>query len=162
MVAFRLFVVVALCLFAASSILFEPGVRAQDKDVPYWAAMRFDEVNMRVGPSAEYPIDWVYKRKGLPVKVIRLREGWRLVEDHEGAQGWISRSQLTDDLGALVIGEGPADMRASASAASNLRWRAQPGVVGKLLQCRESWCEIDVGGRTGWVQAARLWGAGEP
>jgi SH3-like domain-containing protein len=161
MKAYRFLAVLALCAVTLASILYSP-LRAQDKEVPYWAALRFERVNMRVGPSAEYPIDWVYQRKNLPVKVIRLREGWRLVEDPDGAQGWISRSQLTDDRSALVIGKGPADMRASGSASSALRWRAQPGVVGKLLRCRENWCEINVEGRTGWVLAERLWGAGEP
>lgn len=135
---------------------------AQDRDVPYWASIRFDEVNMRVGPSQEYKIDWVYRRRGLPVKVVRIREGWRLVQDPEGAQGWIAASQLHPDRGALVIGEGLADIRAGSDAAAKLQWRAEPGVVGKLLRCRDNWCEVNVSGRKGWIAQDRLWGAGEP
>ncbi|MBV7266964.1 SH3 domain-containing protein [Erythrobacter ani] len=135
---------------------------AQQREVPYWASIRFDEVNMRVGPSQEYPIEWVYKRKGLPVKVVRVRESWRLVEDPEGEQGWIASSQLTPTRGAIVIGGGTADLREAADRTSALRWRAEPGVVGELKRCREDMCEIDVGGRTGWVDQERLWGAGEP
>lgn len=157
----RFFAIVGLCLVFTATIALDTA-RAQDREVPYWASMRFDEVNMRVGPSAEYPIDWVYKRKNLPIKVVRLREGWRLVQDAEGTQGWIAQSQLTPERGALVIGEGLVDLRESPDGASVLRWRAEPGVVGKLLRCQETWCEIDVGGRTGWVLAERLWGAGEP
>ena len=165
MKAFRFFAVLGLCALAVLSLIFAPtigAVRAQDRDVPYWASLRFEKVNMRVGPSAEYPIDWVYLRKGLPVKVVRLREGWRLIQDHDGTQGWVSQSQLNPERSALVIGKGPVDMRASDTPSSTLRWRAQPGVVGKLLRCREDWCEIDVDGRTGWVLTQRLWGAGEP
>ena len=161
MTAFRFFAVLGLVLFLAISIVTDPA-RAQLRDVPYWAAIRFDEVNMRVGPSQEYPIEWVYRRQGLPVKVVRVRESWRLVEDPDGDRGWIASSQLTPTRGALVIGEGLADMRDSADPASPLRWRAEPGVVGKLLRCRNGWCEIDVAGRTGWVVEERLWGAGEP
>ena len=137
-------------------------VHAQDKEVPYWATIRFEEVNMRVGPSQEYKIDWVYHRRGLPVKVIRVREGWRLVEDPEGTRGWIAASQLHPDRGTLVIGKGLADIRADANRSSALQWRAQPGVVAKLGRCRENWCEVDVGGRKGWMQADRLWGTGKP
>jgi hypothetical protein len=54
---------------------------AQDRAVPYWAALRAGEVNMRVGPSEDFPIEWVYRRQGLPVKVLRVMQGWRLVED---------------------------------------------------------------------------------
>ena len=46
-----------------------------NRDTPYWATIDVTEANMRVGPSAEYRIEWVYKRKGLPVKVLRVREG---------------------------------------------------------------------------------------
>ena len=165
MVVTRFFAVLGMCFALAASFLFAPlgePVRAQEKETPYWASMRFDEVNMRVGPSQEYPIDWVYKRKGLPVKVVRLREGWRLVQDHEGTQGWVSRSQLTDARSALIIGEGLVELREDAKPNSTMRWRAEPGVVADLLRCRDDWCEIDVRGRTGWVLAERLWGAGEP
>ena len=143
-------------------VMPQAGVQAQQRDVPYWASLRYDEVRMRVGPSQEYPIDWVYKRKGLPVKVIRVREAWRLVEDHEGTRGWISRTQLLADRTAVIIGDSVAEMRASPDQASALKWRAEPGVVGKLLGCETGWCEIDVSGRTGWVLQNRVWGGGRP
>ena len=160
-----LFAILGLLLALATTFVVVPSheqARAQDRETPYWASLKFDKVNMRVGPSREYPIDWVYQRKGMPVKVVRLREEWRLIQDHEGTQGWVSRSQLIEDRGAMVTGKGLADLREDASADSTLRWRAEPGVIGKLVRCREDWCEIDVAGKTGWVLARRLWGAGEP
>lgn len=161
MTAIRFFAVLALILLLGSVIALDPA-RAQDREVPYWASLRYDEVRMRVGPSREYKIDWIYRRKGMPIKVLRVREGWRLVEDPEGGKGWIARSQLNPDRGAIVIGEGLADLRAEPDPASALQWRAEPGVVGKLGDCEEGWCEIDVAGRKGWVVQDRLWGAGEP
>jgi SH3-like domain-containing protein len=161
MSALRLVAVLVLAVVAAVSLVVSPA-SAQDREMPYWATLRFDKVNLRVGPSREYRIDWVYQRKGLPVKVVRIREGWRLVEDAEGTMGWISESQLSRSRGALIVGEGLADMREGPDPASGLRWRAEPGVVGQLQSCRENWCEIDVAGRTGWVLADRLWGDEEP
>ena len=133
----------------------------QEREVPYWASMRASEVNMRVGPSSDYQIDWVYKRKGLPVKVIRLREGWRLIEDIDGAQGWVVARLLTPERGALVIGESHAEMRSEAGT-GDLRWKLAPGVVGKLGDCDGEWCQLDVAGHKGWVHADRLWGDGAP
>lgn len=157
---FRTIALFAVALSLWISALVPPAL-AQDRDVPYWATLRFDTVNMRKGPSQDFPIDWVYKRKGLPVKVVRLREGWRLVQDPDGTQGWIASSQLSPKLGALIVGEGNAELREDASNISPMRWRAEPGVVGELIRCREGFCEIDVEGRSGWVSAERLWGAGE-
>ena len=155
MLAFRKFALFALALAA----VFPAPLRAQDRELPYWATLRYDEVRMRVGPSGEYPIEWVYKRKGLPVKVVRVREGWRLVEDHEGAQGWIASSQLNPARGVLVMGTGLTDVRAEPLTTSPLKWRAEPGVVANLLRCRESWCAVDIAGGKGWLQRDRLWGA---
>ena len=134
----------------------------QNREVPYWASLRADEVNMRVGPSESYPIDWVYRRKGLPVKVVRLKEGWRLVRDPDGTEGWILSRLLDPDRGAIVIGDEPAAMRAEPSDGAPLRWLVEPGVVGRLGECEAGWCEFDVTGRRGWIEADRLWGAGEP
>lgn len=135
---------------------------AQDRETPYWASLRSEEVNMRVGPSENYPVDWVYKRKGLPLKVVRVMQGWRLVVDPDGTQGWVFAALLSPERTALVVGEDLAPIRAEPSATSELRWNAEPGVVGKLGDCESGWCEFDVAGRRGWIEAARIWGDGDP
>ncbi|MFY7745467.1 MAG: SH3 domain-containing protein [Erythrobacter sp.] len=144
-------------VLAAGAIL--SPLSAQDKVLPYWAALRYEKVNMRSGPSREYPVSWVYLRKGMPVKVVRIREGWRLIEDHEGTQGWISASQLDLVRAGLVIGTGLAEVRAGPNAAAAVKWRAEPGVVAAMKPCKEGWCEVDIGGRKGWISADRLWGS---
>lgn len=142
--------------------LSESLAQAQSRDVPYWAAIRVDEAYMRVGPSRDYKIAWVYKRKGLPVKVIRVKDGWRLIEDPAGEQGWVVQRLLTPQRSALVTGENLAPIRAKPSGSAPIKWNAQPGVVGILGECRQAWCEIDISGRSGWIREERLWGAGKP
>lgn len=144
------------------SLAFASSAKAQDRAVPYWASLRSDEVNMRVGPSSDYPIDWVYRRAGLPVRVVRVNQGWRLVEDPAGTRGWVVARLLSPDRSAIVIGEGLAELRAEPSANARLLWRAEPGVVGVLGQCRADWCRIDAAGHKGWIRSSRLWGAGAP
>jgi SH3-like domain-containing protein len=152
---FRL-AVAALMLAAATA------AAAQERDVPYWTSMRVTKANLRVGPSPTYRILWVYQRKGLPLKVLRVQEGWRLVQDPDGARGWLVGRFLSLDRTAIVKGKGLADMRESADGQSPLRWRLEPGVVGKLGDCDSGWRFFDVGGRTGYVAKDRLWGAGAP
>ena len=135
-----------------------PPVASQDRDVPYWATISAERVNMRVGPGPAYPVEWVYRRPGLPLRVVRVMQGWRLVRDPDGTQGWMVGRLLSRERGAIVTGEGLAAIRAEPTAGSPLRWRAQPGVIGKLGRCERGWCEIDIAGRSGWVQAARIWG----
>ena len=154
----RAFAAAALAgaLLAASPLAADAGA------VPYWAALRASKVNMRVGPSEDYRVAWVYRRQNLPVKVVRLKEGWRLVEDPGGARGWMLAQFLTRERGAIVVGEGPAEMREAGNAGARPMWRLEPGVVGKLGDCAAGWCSFDVDGRAGYVAHERLWGAGEP
>jgi len=141
---------------------FGGALLAQERTLPYWASIRSEEVNMRVGPSRDYPIDWVYKRKGLPVRVVRVREGWRLIQDPDGAQGWVVSSLLSPERSALVVGDGLAQLREAPQANSALRWQVEPGAVGMLGRCEGGWCELDIEGREGWIEAERLWGDGDP
>ncbi len=149
-------------LLGLAALFASAGLNAQQREAPYWASMKFDEVNMRVGPGQDFKIDWVYKRKGLPVKVVRLREGWRLMQDPDGTQGWVNESQLLLTRTAIITGEGLAAMRAEPNASAAIKWNAQVGVVGKLGDCEAGWCEFNVGGREGWVLENRLWGTGAP
>lgn len=152
-------VLICLCLGVAS--IAQPA-RAQQRELPYWASLRVNEVNMRAGPSEDYRITWVYRRIGLPLKVVRIKEGWRLVEDPGGTRGWMLAQFLTRQRGAIIVGDEPADMRESGSDGSALKWRFSPGNMGKLGDCTASWCALDIGGRAGFVEQSRLWGAGEP
>lgn len=138
--------------------------RAQDREVPYWATIRgsASALNMRVGPSADYPIAWVYRRPGLPVKVLRVHESWRLVQDPSGTKGWVASRLLSPDRGAIVTGGRPAPMRDGPSESAALKWFIEAGVVGGLGDCMAGWCELRVGPRSGWVPQRRLWGAANP
>jgi SH3-like domain-containing protein len=147
----------AVTLLASLSV----PAAAQDREVPYWASVRVAEVNMRVGPGGSYRINWVYHRKQLPLKVLRLKEGWRLVEDPDGAKGWVLGQFLTLERTAIIKGPGTAEMRDKGNTGAKLLWKLEPGVVGKLGDCDAGWCRFVVGAHNGFVAQDRLWGAGE-
>jgi SH3-like domain-containing protein len=146
--------VLTFCAFARPA--------AAEDGVPYWASIRAGVVNMRVGPGEDYRISWVYRRQHLPLRVVRTMEGWRLVEDADGARGWMLARFLSRDRGAIVRGKGLAEMRGSGSDGARVLWRLEPGVVGLLGNCKSDWCRLDVSGHVGFVRQDRLWGAGEP
>ena len=160
----------ALVLLAAWAAC-APALAGDNDAVPYWASLRGRQVNAHVGPGEDYRITWQYHREDLPMKVLRKLEGWRLVQDPDGARGWMLARFLKPERGAIVIapkGEGaqasPAlvDMRDSGGASGRLLWRLEPGVTGKLGDCAEGWCRFEVAGRTGFVRQDSLWGTGNP
>jgi SH3-like domain-containing protein len=147
-----------LALFFCSA----PAMAEDESDPPYWASIRTSELNMRVGPSEDFRVSWVYQRQGLPLKVVRKKEGWRLVRDPDGAQGWVVARFLSRERSAIVQGKGATPMRERPEEGAALRWKLAPGVVGKLGDCENAWCEFEVAGHKGWVSQQRLWGAGKP
>lgn len=72
--------------------------------IPRFASLRADRVYMRRGPGERYPIDWVYHRRGLPVKIEREFDVWRLVEDSNGQKGWVHRVTLRGNRTFVVLG----------------------------------------------------------
>jgi SH3-like domain-containing protein len=131
------------------------------KPVPYWASLKANEVYMRVGPGGDYRINWIYRRQHLPLKVLRVMQNWRLVEDPEGARGWIMVNMLVIGHDGFVIGRDPAEMHEAADENSRLLWRLEPGVLGKLGDCSAGWCRFTINGQMGYVRQDALWGAVE-
>jgi SH3-like domain-containing protein len=136
---------------------------AVDRAVPYWASMRTTAMNARKGPAKEYPIAWLYRRQQLPLKVIRVKESWRMIQDQDGETGWVLAQFLSPDRTAVVTGKGLAEMRSAAGGEGSVLWQVEPGVVGKLGDCAGGWCRLDTGaGHVGYLDVNRLWGAAAP
>ena len=77
--------------------------------LPRYASLRADEVNMRAGPGRRFPILWVYHRRGMPIKVEREFDVWRLVEDQTGQKGWMQQATLSGGRDFLIPGEPVGD-----------------------------------------------------
>ncbi|MDO7834910.1 SH3 domain-containing protein [Sphingobium sp. HBC34] len=134
------------------------ALAAPAKPVPYWASLAQDEARMRVGPSLDYPSNWVYRRRDLPVKVVQVLGQWRKVQDPDGAQGWMHVRLLSDTATAIVRVD-VAPLHESARDGSRALFRAERGVVGRLSDCSGGWCSFDVKGQRGYVKASDVWGA---
>jgi SH3-like domain-containing protein len=127
--------------------------------VPRWAALRSDEVNLRVGPGTRFPIDWQYHRRDLPVQILREVEVWRLVEDQDGIKGWVHQATLVGHRSFVVKGA-EAVLRRAAGEDAEAVARLRPGVVGRIRACAAgaAWCEVRVGDYRGWLRRDQFWG----
>lgn len=80
--------------------------------LPRYASLRADAVNLRGGPGTRYPIQWVYRRRDLPVRIEREFDVWRLVEDSDGVKGWVHQATLVGTRSFVI----PAPAAGSAAA----------------------------------------------
>lgn len=134
-----------------------PTALAAQTELPRFASLRAERVNVRSGPGVRYPIAWVFVRRGLPIEVTAEFEFWRKVRDQDGSEGWVHRSLISSTRTALVFGA-VRPLHDEPSSTSSAVLYAEPGVLGELLACQESWCELRIAGRVGWMQRDHLWG----
>jgi SH3-like domain-containing protein len=65
---------------------------------------------------------------------------------------------LSSTRTAIVRGTEPAPMHEEPDEGSALPYRAEPGVVGRISNCANGWCRLQVGGRAGYIRTQHLWG----
>jgi SH3-like domain-containing protein len=141
------------CLGLAGGALAE----SSELPVPRFVSLRATKVNLRTGPGVRYPVDWVYTRKGLPVEIISEYETWRRIRDWEGTEGWMHRSMLSGTRNVMISGK-LQTLRRKTSGTSPAVAHVEPGVIGKLLKCANSWCQVEFEGLEGWIKRSELWG----
>jgi len=125
--------------------------------IPRYVSIKATVANARRGPSRSHRIDWVFQRRGMPVMVVAEHGHWRRVVDRDGAGGWIHYTLLSGERTAIVeVDRLPLYQRPDRAAL--VRAEAELGVIGSLRECRADWCEMEVGGFRGWVEARALWG----
>jgi SH3-like domain-containing protein len=148
--------------FAGMTILVQAApAAAQDKQPPYWASIASGQAMMRTGPARNYPGTWLYQRRDLPVRVLKLYPNWRLIEDPDGTRGWMLVTLLSDHRTAIVKPGEPRPVRADPAESAKVRYLAEHGVVGQISKCRDGWCRIEIGKRGGYIRTADIWGVGE-
>ncbi|MBM3546040.1 MAG: hypothetical protein FJX54_03740 [Alphaproteobacteria bacterium] len=156
----RLAVLLTLLLLGLPALDLRPAVAASESGlpVPRFVSLRSGEVNLRTGPGTRYPIEWVLTKRSLPVEVIQEFDTWRQIRDHQGSVGWVQSSFLTGRRTLLVTGE-TRKLRSDRKDDASTVAMAEPGVVGRLLECRETWCRAEIGGYKGWLKRSEFWGA---
>ena len=123
----------------------------------YFLTLRYDEVNLRQGPSKEYPIKIFYKKKFLPILVQDQSDNFRKIKDHENNTGWIHISQLSKKKAAIVINE-ELIMFKSPTIYSTPIVILKKGKLVKISKCKDIWCKTKLGKYKGWLRKEGLWG----
>jgi SH3-like domain-containing protein len=131
--------------------------RSTGLPVPRFVSLDADRVHLRYGPGMDYPVSWVLARKGLPVEIIAEFDTWRKVQLHDGDSGWV-HSSLLSSRRTVMIKNDIAELRRTPADDARVVLRAEPGVIGELLDCERDWCRVEIQGRRGWLRRHAFWG----
>lgn len=148
---------VALLLSAGTGLAEQKRGSITNLPIPRFVSTKSDECNVRRGPSLSHKVDWVFKRKGMPVEVTAEHGHWRRVRDRDGVGGWVHYSLLSGARNVII----DQDMQALYSRPdpdTHVAARLELGVIARIMECTEDWCRLNAGGFKGWAPKAALWG----
>ena len=123
----------------------------------FFLSLKNQEVNLRQGPSFEYPIKFTYKKRYLPVIIIDRSETWREIKDFENNSGWIHISQLSKKKSAINI-KNNSILYKKPTIYSKPIAKLKTGRLVLIKKCKIEWCKIISGKYSGWIKKNYLWG----
>jgi SH3-like domain-containing protein len=89
--------------------------------------------------------------------VIAEFDTYRKIRDHQGASGWVHQSMLVGKRSALIVGA-TRTLRKERSNDAQAAALVEPGLIGRLLECRDTWCRLEISGYKGWLKRDEFWG----
>ena len=153
-----IFTALSVALLAASAAAEKRG-SVTNLPIPRYVSLKASEGNVRRGPSLNHRIDWVLKRRSMPLEITGEYGHWRRVRDRDGASGWVHYSLLSGVRTVIVESDMlPLLMKPDQNAPVNAVVEA--GVVAQIDQCVQDWCRIKADRYRGWVPRLALWGVG--
>lgn len=127
--------------------------------MPRFVSLKASEGNVRRGPSLSHRIDWVFVRRNMPLQVTAEYGHWRRVSDREGFGGWVHYALLSGTRTVIIDVDGlPLLNRPAADATENAV--LQTGVIARIEQCTDDWCQLSADGHKGWAPKGGYWGVG--
>ena len=118
--------------------------------------LKYNQVNVRYGPSTDDPIKYVYKKINLPVKIIDEKENFRRIVDHKKNSGWIHRSQLKTSK-SIITTETKILFKKPTKYSEPLA-KIDRGRLLIIKECKNNWCNISTESFSGWVEKKGFWG----
>ena len=135
------------------SIFFQiSSVASEEK----FLSLKKNKVNVRYGPSFDFPIKYIYKKKNLPIKLIDKKENFRRIIDYKKNSGWIHISQLKKVNS--VISEKDKILFNKPTIFSEPVANIKKGRLLIIKKCEKDWCKVKSEEFEGWVEKKYLWG----
>ena len=122
----------------------------------YFLSLRNNEVNLRLGPSFDYPIKIIYKKKYLPVLIKDKSENFRKIQDHENNSGWVHISQLSKKK-SVITTKNVILFRKPTMYSKPLA-NIETGRLLIISKCKENWCKVRTEDYSGWIKRDNVWG----
>lgn len=148
---------VVLALGSGAALAEEHRGPVTNLPLPRFVSLKANEGNVRRGPSLTHRIDWVFKRRDMPLEITAEYGHWRRVKDRDGAGGWVHYALLSG-VRTVLIEKDMTPVYTRPDPNSPIAAAFELGVVARLGECQVVWCKVSAGGYKGWIEKQSLWG----
>ena len=147
-----------ILFFLVSFNLFAKTGSVTGLEIPRFVSLKSNEVNLRVGPSTNYPIELMYVTKNLPVEIIDEFDAWRKIKDHNRTIGWLHKSLIQGERFVLTGYNNDNDVDLYNRPNGNIIGVIKKNNILNLKNCILYWCKVSKGNINGWMLKKNIWG----
>ena len=130
-------------------------------DMPRFVSLKSNDVNLRVGPSINYPIELKYVQINLPVEIIDEFDVWRKIKDSKNNTGWLHKSLIKGDRFVLTVNKKNSTNNIFNRPNGNEIGMVEKNNILKLESCLKNWCLVSHQKIIGWLSKEFVWGVYE-
>jgi|TARA_B100001094_G_scaffold319969_1_gene365503 SH3-like domain-containing protein len=143
-------IILVIILFFFSQISF---VYSEEK----YLSLKKNKVNVRYGPSLNFPVKYIYKKIDYPIMQIDKKENFRRIIDIKNNSGWIHVSQLKK-INSVIILEDKVLFKKSSFFSKPIA-KIKKGRMLIIQNCEKNWCKVKTENLKGWIDKKNLWGS---
>ena len=116
------------------------------------------EAYLRAGPGKWYPVKWILKVPGLPLRILEENGNYNLVEIYDGTKGWVSKTLISNKKYVIII-----DDTKVYNSNGGVKAFIKKNVVLELLSCErkdvsQRFCKVRNQKISGYVNEQKIWG----
>ena len=130
-------------------------------DMPRFVSLKSNDVNLRVGPSVNYPIELKYTQNNLPVEIIDEFDVWRKIIDSENNIGWLHKSLIKGERFVLTVNKNNYVKSIYNRPNGNQIGMVEKNNILNLESCLQNWCLVSHQKIRGWLSKEFIWGVYE-
>ena len=146
-----------IIIFFLYFILIIPNSYSEEKKT--FLMLKNNKVNVRYGPSFDYPIKYIYKKISLPVQLIDKKENFRRIIDHKKNTGCIHISQLKKSKSLITTSV--KILFKKPTKYSKPIAKLDTGRLLLIQKCEKKWCNVKTEKFSGWIDKNNIWGNAE-
>ena len=129
--------------------------------LPRFVSLKSNDVNLRVGPSVNYPIELKYTQNNLPVEIIDEFDFWRKIKDSENNIGWLHKSLIKGERFVLTVNKNNYVKSIYNRPNGNQIGMVEKNNILNLESCLQNWCLVSHQKIRGWLSKEFIWGVYE-